>query len=237
MDKLPDKGDAPDLRVFTVYHDDEQISRFGLKETDVDKLFAVHKPIEGDNINTLNLMFSEMVAMYWVWKNNVRSEWVGFQHYHDNLFDGVKNVLSCKETCVVGPMFETVMADQYRHVFKNCSWDVFEQVLSEIYGNDNKYTRHLHENHNFYRCCSFVMPWDKFVSMCEEMFKVSEMICDKLGFGYDAWKYLAMTNGMARNRNFPYVELQDRFMAHLLERFISAWISLHFNGILILHRA
>lgn len=35
----------------------------------------------GDNISELNPIYAEMTAMYWVWKNAPRSDYVGFFHY------------------------------------------------------------------------------------------------------------------------------------------------------------
>jgi hypothetical protein len=49
----------------------------------------------GDNISELNPIYAEMTAMYWVWKNAIKSDYVGFFHYRRYLdFSGkppVKN--------------------------------------------------------------------------------------------------------------------------------------------------
>ena len=236
MNQIPRDGKVPRLRIFTVYHEDSQIDRFGLREDGVNKLYAVHRTVEGENMNPLHVLMSEMVAMYWVWKNNVKSEWVGFRHYHDKLFEGVENVLSSKDVCIVGPFGQDVnLFEQYTSSFNNCSWDIFERALADIYGQDNKYHRHFRERHNFYQCCSFVMPWEKFTAMCEEMFKVAKATCDKFGFGYDLQKYLAMTSVMSKYHHLPYRDLQDRCMGHILERFISAWINMNFKTAITLH--
>ncbi len=47
----------------------------------------------GDNISALNPVYAEMTAMYWVWKNAPKSDYVGFFHYRRYLdFSGRRAV-------------------------------------------------------------------------------------------------------------------------------------------------
>ena len=80
--RIQEQNVMRDLTIWLTYHDDSQIEQYGLREDDVFRLFkgnAVN--VEGDNINHLNAFYSEIVTFYYVWKNNVRSEKVGFCHY------------------------------------------------------------------------------------------------------------------------------------------------------------
>ena len=58
-----------DYKIWVTYHKDELVAKYGLKEDDTHKLFASHKEIDGKNINSLNTVYSEMVTMWYVWKN------------------------------------------------------------------------------------------------------------------------------------------------------------------------
>ena len=71
-----------DLTIWMTYHEDSQIEQYGLHEDATFRLFKGNDTsVEGENINYLNAFYSEIVTLYWVWKNNVRSKKVGFCHY------------------------------------------------------------------------------------------------------------------------------------------------------------
>ena len=71
-----------DLTIWCTYHKDEQIEQYGLQENDIIRLFKGDDAgIEGENINYPNPFYSEIVTLYYVWKNGVRSRKAGFCHY------------------------------------------------------------------------------------------------------------------------------------------------------------
>ena len=68
-----------ELTIWCTYHKDEQIEQFGLHEDGVIRLFKGNDTdVEGENINSLNSFYSEIVTLYYVWKNNIQSRLVGF---------------------------------------------------------------------------------------------------------------------------------------------------------------
>ena len=68
--------------MWCTYHEDIQIEQYNLRQNDAFRLFKGNAlDVEGENINHLNAFYSEISTIYWVWKNNVRSETVGFCHY------------------------------------------------------------------------------------------------------------------------------------------------------------
>lgn len=59
-----------DLNIWRTYHKEEQILSYSLKNDPPFRLFNNNDlAIVGENINRLNRFYSEMVTMYWVWKN------------------------------------------------------------------------------------------------------------------------------------------------------------------------
>ena len=71
--------------MWCTYHEDIQIEQYNLRQNDAFRLFKGNAlDVEGENINHLNAFYSEISTIYWVWKNNVRSEKVGFCHYRRN---------------------------------------------------------------------------------------------------------------------------------------------------------
>ena len=70
-----------DYKIWVSYHDDAQVDKYGLHDDETHRIFATHHDVEGKNINHMNPVYSEMVTMWYVWKNNLRSPYVGFNHY------------------------------------------------------------------------------------------------------------------------------------------------------------
>ena len=79
-----------ELTIWITYHDDRQIQEYDLHENDTYRLFkGNNQKVEGENINHLNSFYSELVTLYWVWKNEIRSKSVGFCHYRRKFTDVV----------------------------------------------------------------------------------------------------------------------------------------------------
>lgn len=69
------------LNVWTSYHLPEIKEEYNLKENDGIRLFCTTESLGCDNINMLNKYYCELCTMYYVWKNNIKSDYIGFQHY------------------------------------------------------------------------------------------------------------------------------------------------------------
>lgn len=71
-----------DIAIWITYHDNAQIESYHLQENDIFHLYNANDLMRHDcNINYLNHFYSEIVTMYWAWKNNIQSEKIGFCHY------------------------------------------------------------------------------------------------------------------------------------------------------------
>lgn len=67
-----DTASAPDSDIFVPIQAGHDVSFFSL---------GVLTDATGENISKLNQYYAEMTAMYWVWKNYPRTDYVGFFHY------------------------------------------------------------------------------------------------------------------------------------------------------------
>ena len=70
------------IKTYITYFDDNQIEEYGLKGDDNTILFKGNDTsYKGKNINRLNTFYCELCTMYYVWKNNLKSDYVCFKQY------------------------------------------------------------------------------------------------------------------------------------------------------------
>lgn len=71
-----------DYMIWCTYHDKKLIDEFKLKESDTFKLFYTKKDLPNRySINHLQQFLCEWVTQYYVWKNCIKTKYVGFCHY------------------------------------------------------------------------------------------------------------------------------------------------------------
>ena len=214
------------LMIWVTYHKDSQIEEYGLREDKTHTLFASHKEVEGKNINHMNPVYSEMVTMWYVWKNNIKSSLVGFEHYRRHL-DTVRPLRKgeCQVYRIVDFLFETVY-DQYARCHKREDIDVMLQCVERRYGTDNPYTRNIRECHTLIANCTFVMRWQDFTKMCQFLFPLLDDFADACGISntsVEEWRKKAVRD-FGESEKTDY---QTRILSFLAERLISAWIMTH----------
>lgn len=217
-----------DYTVWISYHKDEFIKDYGLVEDDHHKLFATHKPADGENINILNPVYSEMVTMWYVWKNNIKSDYVGFEHYRRHLkVDFMPDDGYCIVYNIVD-MSPYTLYKQYNKYHNKADLDLVIGILDDFYGTNNIYIQHLKDNCIFIPNCTFLMKWDDFTLLCNFMFGVIDEYCKRVGiegYGEEAlkrWQEKAHRDFKGINTTY-----QTRMISFFAERLISAWISSH----------
>lgn len=209
-----------DLTIWCTYHDDAQIEQYQLQNTATLHLFKGNDTgMNGDGINHLNKFYSEMVTMYWVWKNNVCSSRVGFCHYRrrfSNILDfdeGTCQVLAINRHCNVMAHYKG--AHNYHDMY-----DMID-ILNERYGDGNRYSDYLLRSNTFIPFCCFVMHWADFTQLCEYLFPLLFAFDERQGLSMDPARYMEKAR-----RDFRYddVDYQCRAMSFLAERLISAYL-------------
>ena len=214
-----------DYRIWVTYHKDELVEKYGLRNDGQRMLFAAHKDIEGQNINSLNHVYSEMVTMYWVWKNNKKSAYVGFEHYRRH-FDVSR--LPGKGECQVYRMIDfdsQTIYQQYAQCHKAEDMDVMLRCVDKRYGDGNAYTKYIMEGHVLVANCCFLMKWADFTRLCKFLFTLLDDFAEMCGCKTVAdWKKKTVTDfGTDRT------DYQTRVVSFLAERLISAWISVNLS--------
>ncbi len=214
-----------DYKIYVTYHNDDLVEKHHLSEDEHHVLFASHREIDGENINALNPVYSEMVTMYYVWKNNLKTDYVGFEHYRRHL-----KVLHMPKDgeCQIylyHNMHGLTVYKQYAKWHNVSDLDTILSIVDEKYGKGNIYTTYIKESDILIPNCTFVMKWEDFTSLCEFMFPILEEFGKRCGmedgFGtLEDWTQKAVKD-FGKEGNIIY---QRRVVSFLAERLISAWI-------------
>lgn len=217
------------MNMWVTYHQDSQIREYSLCEDGNTHLFKGNRlDVAGDNINRLNAFYSEIVTLYWVWRNDVRSEVVGFCHYRRqfrkllDVREGDCQVLNVNPTNSVFAHYK--LAHNYQDIYSVID------IVNDLYGAGNKYSKYLLEGKVFVPFCCFVMHWDDFVRLCDFLFGILLEFDRRNSLGLDAARYRAKAE-----RDFRYgnVDYQQRYMGFLAERLISCYLLNEMNVLCI----
>lgn len=209
-----------DLTIWMTYHKDQLITEYNLKETDTISLFKGNDTsVAGENINHLNMFYSELTTLYYVWKNRKESQLVGFCHYRRtfkecfDIDEGQCQVLGINRRLPIFQQFK--IAHNYQDM---C--DVID-ILNEKYGIDNPYSEYMLKGNVFVPCCCFIMHYTDFDRLCNFLFPILFAWDKKNGLNMDPDKYMEKAR-----RDFRYddVNYQCRAAGFLAERLISCYI-------------
>lgn len=208
-------------RVWVTYHRDDLIKEYNLKDDDTFKLFPAHKKPNGDNINYLNPVYSEIVTLYYVWKNKIKSDYVGFNHYR-RMFGNLEmpNEGNCQVYKVRTYHHNTVYR-QYAKYHSQKDLDCVLDILNREYGDNNPYTFHIKYDKVLITNNCFLMTWDNFNKLCEFLFPILFEFAEITGCGgsLKKWKEKAVRDFCGER-----TEYQMRVQGFLAERLISSWI-------------
>lgn len=206
--------------MWCTYHEDIQIEQYNLRKNDAFRLFKGNAlDVEGENINHLNAFYSEISTIYWVWKNNVRSEKVGFCHYRrkfNQILDvepGACQVLSFHKNFNVFHHYKS--SHNYQDYY-----DAVD-IIKEQYGEDSSYIHYMLEGRTFIPYCCFIMHWEDFDRLCKFLFPILETFDRKNGLNMNPECYMAKA---MRDFRYDNVMYQRRAISFLAERLISCFL-------------
>lgn len=224
---------------WVTYYKDSQVKEYKLEEYCKNqllehKLYPTHKKAEGIHINELNPIYSEMVAMWYVWQHNLKSDYVGFEHYRRRL-DLTKSFTEGQCLVWSATNLGQSLYAQY------CTWhykpdmDMVIDILEDTYEKDNVYVKNIKNSRIFYPCCTYYMKWSDFTLMCNYLFDVIKKFSIKLGISGFIDDVLKMWyhryEEIFKDKSPEFQHYQARAVGYLSERLISAWIAVHLKPV------
>lgn len=183
-----------------------------------DKSIYDLKDNSGDNISEKNGNYSEATAIYWMWKNAKKVDYIGLNHYRrhidigdsdwDRIIENDIDVIVTRPTFVPqgnGAFFATLVP--------KCDVDFFNKAVEEMAPSYSK-ARDTYMTARFYPPCNiYVMRYEHFMDYAKLVFDVVfrvERIYEDMGF--------------AR---------KDRYMGYLVEALLGIWLIEHKDKIKI----
>lgn len=220
------------IRIWCTYHDKQQLIDYNLYDTDILKLFYTNNlSLNCDNINILNNCLCELVTYYYVWKNQLKTDYIGFCHYRRHFNDIHYEYIDDEHVQVYenNNSLENLNITLYtfgdclfeKHLVKSNSeylvYSLYKKYVSEKYNyNDiESYNNYL----NFYGIScriSFIMTYKIFEKFCDHIFG----FLDYLGNYFKLnWKTEIGMENLYKNIFKPYKSKQvnDNILAVLLE--------------------
>ena len=221
---------SKELTIWTVYHRDEQIEQYGLKETDTRKLYATHKPCPWTDkpFNELNPAWSELVAMLNIWWSHKRSQWIGINHYRRQ-FD--PNHLPKRGECCCYARYDLrdTIIDHYGKCHHREDLETAISIIDKRCGGEgNPLSNYLMTSLTLLGNMCFVMQWTDFFNMCFLIFGLLTEIASALIHPVDGtpeeelrlWREKAV-----RDFGEKRADYQMRTISFIGERLVSAWIA------------
>lgn len=220
-----------DLNIWITYHDESQIKDYSLKNDETYKLFKANdNTVKGHNINDLNKFYSEICTIYWVYKNQIKSKYIGFSHYRRMIT--LWSDLESGECITFPPNYmPRSIYQHYKESHNVNDMNVIIDILNEKYGTYNQYSKYLLESNIFIGNCCFIMCYEDFEELCAFLFPILEMYDRKNNLNMNYENYMKKAEYDFRYENVNY---QCRAVAFLSERLISSFIYNNMEAISII---
>lgn len=116
-----------EYKIYCTYHDKKLINEYQLKETSNFKLFYTKDNLDGYSLNYVQKYLCEWVTQYYVWKNNLKEDIIGFCHYRRNIMNAINNdllehVINYSQYKTFMPIpINQLIKNNYSYDFDNCS--------------------------------------------------------------------------------------------------------------------
>ncbi|MCT6588740.1 DUF4422 domain-containing protein [Pantoea dispersa] len=198
----------------------------------------------GDNISYKNPFYCELTAQYWVWKNEVLTDYVGFMHYRRHL--NFSNNQSYEED-VWGVVNEDVISSQYEEKYgldelsltnaiKGCDVILPKKWSVKQAGSKNNYehyknSAHLHIEDYSNAIISLLKLYPEYESAVDEFNKASDgyytnmfVMKRELFIEYSQWLFSVLEDFEKDFALKNYTTQEKRVIGHISERLLNIFI-------------
>lgn len=193
------------------YYYDSQVKEYNLRNTYCVNLFNTNDlNMPGDNqINYLNPYLGELPMMYYIWKNNFKSDYICISQYRRDFtyidFDELdKGKIQCYNLYYHGFKMNEIIS--YAFDPNGYCKEKLYSFLCKKYGMTNEDIENI-KNKTEYSAFSkimFAMNWDKFCEVCEFMFGYLDEL-----FPNDGWKNIEVLEDFRQKQTVIFNDKED----------------------------
>lgn len=223
------------ITIWCTYHDPQQLIDYNLCNTDLLKLYYVNDiSLKEYNINHLNKYLSELCTYYYVWANQIKSNYVGFCHYRRH-FQTINyeyiddNHIQCYEDGYALSLKEAI-----NNSIGDTHWFPFNTtyIVNELF----KYINHKY-NVNLYSIqdnvimrmsyrMSYIFTWETFNDVCDFIFGFFDFMNNELNIN---WKSEDGIKEIIKKIILSDDPMYLRGLSSLCEYFIAIYIGLAYE--------
>ena len=158
-----------DYKIWCTYHDKQLIKTHDLCETDNFKLFYTKDNLAGYSLNYAQLYLNEFVTQYYIWKNQIKSDYVGFCHYNRKIImnDNIENELT--NTGLYMHEYYQIEEKNLYYLFENVGLGYSCNILLDMFIKLNyyylydDYVKFKNRKSNYFAFRElYICDWDKF---------------------------------------------------------------------------
>lgn len=225
--------DNKKIKTYITYFDDRQISEYGLEANEDTILFKGNDvSYSGDSINNLNTYYCELCTLYYVWKNNIKSDYVIFKQYRRSFDWKIADRLpSDGEVICYNPIAVSgTIIQQYAVCHGRKRATLLMDIIRDMYTSNSDVYRYFSRDNVLYTNNSMVLKWNDFTKMCDFVFGVLARIDKYFKLNYNPEKYKQNALEYTEDGRYDY---QTHWVAYIGERLVSCYIRLYLNAITI----
>lgn len=146
----------------------------------------------GDNISALNPSYSELTALYWVWKHQ-KAEYIGWRHYRRFLAIRDEELEQCMADGidVIMPQPITVkhnVQQQYIGSTTLDTWDAMMRTLQKLEPDYYLAATDIFSKNSFFPFCMGIWSWAYFDAYCSWLFPILDEVYRIIGPKWDVYK-------------------------------------------------
>lgn len=146
----------------------------------------------GENISARNRQYSELTALYWIWKH-AREEIVGLAHYrrHFILPDHWQDIMQTNDIDVILPVPTLVypgIAENYRERHDAADWEYLMRYLRENCPGDYAQAEAVFAGNLYFPCNMFIMRREILNDLCRWLFPILDAVTENGGEKADTYQ-------------------------------------------------
>lgn len=178
---------------------------------------------EGDHISDLNPYLNECTAMYWAWKNDKESKFIGINHYRRYFRNEDGNIIGKDEIINYLRKYDILLGERNISYPRKVKEVMSEYVDADAYDEGFRLITEMMKKKCPDYLDAFMQVLDDYAFYSCNMFITSRVIFDE----YCEWLFDIILDASAEFNLENFDEYSQRMIGFFAERLLSVWLMKH----------